>query len=130
MRLFGRVGDHVCGVFGTRSVAISGWTDLVRWSSGRRFGPMSGAALRRAVEHGCEVEKRRHAVDVPPGKRVRDWRREERRAGRRNDLPSTFCLAMAMFTRSSGLIRWSRLSSPMSILTQAMSPLKWLSVGP
>jgi hypothetical protein len=38
-------------------------------------------------------------------------------------------LAMAMFTRSSGLIRWPRLSSPMSILTQAMSPVKWLSVG-
>lgn len=41
---------------------------LVRWSSGCRFGPMPGTALRRAVEHGCEVEKRRHEVDVPPGK--------------------------------------------------------------
>lgn len=92
------------------------------WSSGRRFGPMPGAPLRPAVEHGCEVEKRRPAVDVPPCERVRDCRREERRAGWGNDFPSVYCLAMAMFTRSSGLIRWSRLSSPMSILTQAMSP--------
>ena len=33
MRLSGRVGDHVWGVFGTRSAAISCWTNLDRWSS-------------------------------------------------------------------------------------------------
>ena len=36
MRLFGRVGDHVWGVFGTRSAAASCWTDLDRWSSGSK----------------------------------------------------------------------------------------------
>jgi cytochrome P450 len=36
MRLFGRVEDHVWGVFGTRSAAASCWTDLDRWSSGSK----------------------------------------------------------------------------------------------
>jgi hypothetical protein len=43
-----------------------------------------------------------------------------------------YCLAMAMWSRSSGVIRWSRSSaaSPRSIWTQRIRPLKRLSPGP
>ena len=41
-----------------------------------------------------------------------------------------YCRAMAMLNRSSGVIRWSWLSSPISSCTHSISPVKRLPVGP
>ena len=41
-----------------------------------------------------------------------------------------YCLAIAMFSRSSGVMRWSWLSSPISIWTQSISPENLFPVGP
>lgn len=95
----------------------------------RRNGDVRKNGRDGVEHHGDGGDERRRGTELRPSNKPDHLRPPFSSQIRMVSTEWRYCLPIAKLSRSSGEMRWSWLSSPMSICTQSMVPVKRLPVG-